>query len=217
MTSIALIGVKCGMSRLFTKNGESIPVTLIHVQDHTISQLKKAGLDGYSAVQLTSGKRRHVNKPAQGHFKDIIPGDHVAEFRINSSQEQDFQVGQKLTVAAFEGVKFLDISGTSIGKGFAGVIKRHNFSMGDATHGNSKAHRKAGSIGQCQDPGRVFKGKKMAGQMGNVSVTVQSLPLIALDEEKGLVAVKGAIPGSKGGTVVLRQSVKKKRASGETP
>jgi large subunit ribosomal protein L3 len=205
-----LIGKKCGMSRVFTPDGASIPVTVVHIEKHTVTQVKcTKGADGYSAVQVSMGSRRHVNKPSKGHFKEVVPGVDVQEFRIDEEDEQNYQVGQQLTVALFEGVKHLDVSGRTIGKGFAGVVKRHGFAMGDATHGNSKAHRKAGSIGQCQDPGRVFKGKKMAGHMGNVQVTVQYLELVQIDVDNSLLIIKGAIPGAKGGLVRLCKSIKK--------
>ncbi len=210
--TIGLVGRKCGMTRIFTDDGVSIPVTVIEAQPNRITQVKNVDTDGYRALQVTTGSRRasRVNKSAAGHFAaaKVEAGDIVKEIRLDDADEGDFVVGNELKVDLFEVGQKVDVSGTSIGKGFAGVIKRHNFSMQDATHGNSLSHRAPGSIGQNQTPGRVFKGKKMAGHMGNVRRTVQNLEVIRVDSERNLLLIKGAVPGHRGGSVIVRPAIK---------
>ena len=210
-----LVGRKCGMTRVFTDDGVSIPVSIIEVQPNQISQVKTVESDGYNALQVTAGSRKgsHVSKPEAGHFaKAKVPaGDLMAELRFdsaNKSEEGKFQLGEEIKVDIFEEGQKVDVIGTPIGKGFAGTIKRHNFHMQDATHGNSLAHRAPGSIGQNQTPGRVFKGKKMSGQMGNVRRTVQNLEVIRVDSARNLLLIKGAIPGHSGGRVIVRSAIK---------
>lgn len=208
--SLGLVGRKCGMSRLFVESGESIPVSVVHVLPNRITQIKSKESDGYSAVQITTGvkKNSNVNKAAAGHFSKagVDAGRGLWEFTLDADTE--LEVGSEVTLETFEVGQIVDVSGTSIGKGFAGVIKRHNFQMQDATHGNSISHRAPGSIGQCQTPGRVFKGKKMAGHMGNRKVTTQNLEVVSIDVEKSVILIKGAIPGSKNGDVVITPAVK---------
>lgn len=208
--SLGLIGRKCGMSRLFVESGESIPVSVVHVLPNRITQIKNKESDGYSAVQVTTGdkKNSNVNKASAGHFlkAGVDAGRGLWEFRLDADTE--LEVGSEVALGTFEIGQIVDVSGTSIGKGFAGVIKRHNFQMQDATHGNSISHRAPGSIGQCQTPGRVFKGKKMAGHMGNRKVTTQNLEVVSIDVEKSVILIKGAIPGSKNGDVVITPAVK---------
>ena len=199
-------------NRIFTDAGESIPVTVIEALPNRISQLKTADRDGYRAVQITVGERRpsRVSKAQSGHFAkaSIEAGDSVWEFRLEGSEGEDLEAGGDITVDVFENGQHVDVAGTSKGKGFAGGVKRHNFSMQDATHGNSLAHRAPGSIGQNQTPGRVFKGKKMAGQMGNVRRTVPNLEVVRVDAERNMLLVKGGIPGAPGGRVIVRPSTK---------
>ena len=210
--TMGLVGRKCGMTRVFTDDGVSIPVTVIEAQPNRITQVKTADNDGYRALQVTAGaaKPSRVSKPQAGHFAKakVEAGDLLTEFRLSDSDEADYQVGSELGVDLFEPGQKVDVIGTSIGKGYAGTVKRHNFRTQDATHGNSLAHRAPGSIGQNQTPGRVFKGKKMAGHMGNVRSTVQNLEVVRVDAERNLVLVKGAVPGHKGGRVILRPAVK---------
>lgn len=210
--ALCLVGKKCGMTRLFDESGESIPVTVLEVTPNTIVQLKTIKNDGYRAAQVTTGniRSKKVNKAMAGHFKkaNVTAGSYLGEFRLGDDELLDAKVGDEFTVEQFSEVKSVDIRAISKGKGFAGVIKRHNFSMQDATHGNSLAHRAPGSIGQCQTPGRVFKGKKMAGQMGNVSKCVQNLQVVKIDNEKNVMIVKGAVPGAPGARVVIVSSVK---------
>ena len=212
-TNPGLVGRKVGMTRIFTEDGASIPVTVIEVLPNRVTQVKRSETDGYDAVQVTTGTRsmKHVNRPAAGHFAraGVEAGRGLWEFRVDPSVlPEGAGVGHEFTVAAFESGARVDATGTSIGKGYAGVVKRHHFSMQDATHGNSLAHRAPGSIGQNQTPGRVFKGKKMAGHLGNVRRTVQNLEIVRIDEERSLLLVKGAVPGPKGGSVLVRPSVK---------
>lgn len=214
---IGLLGRKVGMTRVFTAEGVSVPVSVVEVHPNRVSQVKTLETDGYSAVQLTGGikKASRVNKPLVGHFAKagIEAGDMQIEFLIDS--EDEFKSGQVLSVAdVFAAGQFVDVSGTSKGKGFAGTVKRHNFRTQDATHGNSRSHRVPGSIGQNQTPGRVFKGKKMAGHMGNVRCTVQSLELVRVDAERNLLLIKGAIPGAPGSRVEIKLA-SKKQARGE--
>jgi large subunit ribosomal protein L3 len=209
--AIGLIGYKIGMTRVFTTDGESIPVSVVEVYPNRISQVKNVENDGYNAVQLTGGikKASRVNQPMAGHFAkaSIEAGDMLCEFRLNSID--DFKLGQTLNVAdVFQDGQKVDVSSISKGKGFAGTVKRHNFRTQDATHGNSRSHRVPGSIGQNQTPGRVFKGKKMAGHMGNVRCTTQSLEVVRVDVARNLLLIKGAIPGSPGARVEVKPAVK---------
>ena len=208
--TIGIVGIKCGMARVFTDEGASIPVTVIEATPNRITQVKSVETDGYSAIQVTKGsiKATRVSKPKAGHFAkaNVEAGRRLWEFRTGGDEE--LKVGDALTVDAFEAGQKVDVCGQSKGKGFAGVVKRHNFSMQDATHGNSISHRAPGSIGQCQTPGRVFKGKKMAGHMGARKVTVQTLEVVRVDNENNLLLVKGAVPGASGGDVVITPSVK---------
>lgn len=210
--AIGLVGRKCGMTRIFTEDGVSVPVTVIEVEPNRITQIKTAETDGYAAVQVTTGSRKasRVVKPAAGHFAkaETEAGRGLWEFRANESDLSGFKVGDAIEIGIFEAGKKVDVTGTSKGKGFAGVIKRWNFSMQDATHGNSLSHRAPGSIGQNQSPGRVFKGKKMAGQMGNRQVTTQSLEVVRVDAERNLLLVKGAVPGATGNDVIVSPAVK---------
>ncbi|GMG88646.1 50S ribosomal protein L3 [Biformimicrobium ophioploci] len=209
--TIGIVGRKSGMTRVFTEDGVSVPVTVIEVAPNRITQVKSAETDGYSAVQVTVGARKasRVSKPLQGHFAKAgtEAGRGLWEFRTDNSDET-FEVGGEITVAGFEAGQKVDVTGTSKGKGFQGGVKRWNFSMQDATHGNSISHRAPGSIGQCQTPGRVFKGKKMAGHMGAEQVTTQNLEVVRVDAERNLLLIKGAVPGAPGGDVVVRPAVK---------
>lgn len=208
---IGIVGRKCGMSRIFTDEGASVPVTVIEVEPNRVVQLKSQEVDGYASVQVTTGTRRvsRVTKAQAGHYAKAgsEAGRGLWEFRLGADQEAP-EEGVALTVGQFEAGEAVDISGVSKGKGYAGVIKRWNFQMQDATHGNSLAHRAPGSIGQNQTPGRVFKGKKMAGHMGSRNVTTQNLEVIRVDVERNLLLVKGAVPGATGGTVIVRPAVK---------
>ncbi|OUS09859.1 50S ribosomal protein L3 [Gammaproteobacteria bacterium 54_18_T64] len=208
---IGIVGRKCGMSRVFTKEGTSVPVTVIEVEPNRVVQMKSEELDGYTSVQVTTGSRRvsRVTKAQAGHYAKAgsEAGRGLWEFRLDVGQDAP-ELGGALTVDQFEAGESVDVSGVSKGKGFAGVIKRWNFQMQDATHGNSLAHRAPGSIGQNQTPGRVFKGKKMAGHMGSRNVTTQNLEVVRVDAERNLLLVKGAVPGATGGTVIVRPAVK---------
>ncbi|UTW05700.1 50S ribosomal protein L3 (plasmid) [Amphritea atlantica] len=208
--SVSLIGRKAGMTRVFTEDGVSVPVTVIEVEPNRVTQVKSEETDGYSAVQVTVGTRRasRVTKAAAGHFAkaETEAGRGLWEFRLSGDEEVN--VGDQLTVERFEAGQKIDVTGQSKGKGFQGGIKRWNFSMQDATHGNSLSHRAPGSIGQCQTPGRVWKGKKMAGHMGAERVTVQSLEIVRIDAERNLLLVKGAVPGATGGDVIVKSAVK---------
>jgi large subunit ribosomal protein L3 len=208
--AIGLIGKKAGMTRVFTEEGVSVPVTVIELTPNRISQVKTVETDGYVAIQVTAGakKAQRVTKSEAGHFAKagVAAGTSVAEFRIEDLA--DLAVGGELTVARFEAGQSVDVTGTSKGKGFQGGVKRHNFRTQDATHGNSVSHRAPGSIGQCQTPGRVFKGKKMAGHMGAERVTTQSLEIVRVDVENNLLLVKGAVPGATGGELIVKPAVK---------
>ncbi len=210
--TIGLIGRKRGMTRVFTEQGESIPVTVVEVSPNRITQVKTVEVDGYRALQVTLGEKRTslLNKPQVGHFSkaEVEAGEGLWELRLNDDEGADLETGAELTVDQFKAGQIVDVTGTSKGKGFAGVIKRHNFAMQDATHGNSLSHRAPGSIGQCQTPGRVFKGKKMAGHMGDVRVTTQNLEVVRVDKERNLLLIKGAVPGANGGQVTVRPAVK---------
>ena len=201
------------MTRLFTEDGASVPVTVIEVEPNRITRVRRPETDGYAAVQVTTGTRsvKRLGRPEAGHFAraGVEAGRGLWELRVDSpSAPEGLEVGHELTVTGFESGARVDATGTTVGKGFAGVIKRHHFRSQDATHGNSLAHRAPGSIGQNQTPGRVFKGKKMAGHLGSARRTVQNLEVVRVDEERGLLLVKGAVPGPKGGDVVVRPSVK---------
>jgi len=206
----ALVGRKCGMTRIFTEDGISIPVTVIEVEPNRVTQVKTPEVDGYSAVQVTVGSRRtsRVNKAAAGHFAKAEVGAGRGLWELKFEEPAGFKLGDSITVSAFADIKIVDVTGQSRGKGFQGVIKRWNFSMQDATHGNSLSHRAPGSIGQNQSPGRVFKGKKMAGHMGDDRVTVQNLELVRIDLERNLLLVRGAVPGAPGSDVIVRPAVK---------
>ena len=208
--AVGVVGRKSGMSRVFTEDGESIPVTVIEVEPNTITQVKTLDSDGYTAIQVTTGHRKanRVVKPLAGHFAKAgsEAGRGLWEFRTEG--DLGLSAGASIGVDQFEAGQKVDVSGTSKGKGFAGVIKRWNFSHQDNTHGNSLSHRAPGSIGQCQTPGRVFKGKKMAGQMGNVRVTTQNLEVVRVDVDRNLLLIKGAVPGAAGGDVYIRPAVK---------
>lgn len=209
--SIGLLGRKIGMTRVFTTEGISIPVSVVEVYPNRVSQLKHVDIDGYTAVQLTGGTKKasRVNKPMTGHFAkaEIEAGDMQCEFRVDSIE--NFKCGQVIAVNdVFTEGQHVDVSAVSKGKGFAGTVKRHNFRTQDATHGNSRSHRVPGSIGQNQTPGRVFKGKKMAGQMGNKRCTIQTLEIVRVDTGRNLLLIKGAIPGAPGARVEVKPAVK---------
>ncbi|MCH7852866.1 MAG: 50S ribosomal protein L3 [Proteobacteria bacterium] len=210
--TMGLVGRKCGMTRVFTEDGVSIPVTVIEAQPNLVTQVKTVEKDGYRALQVSAGSRKasRVSKPKAGHFAaaKVEAGDLMCEFRIDDSDEREFELGSAFKVDIFEAGQKVDVIGTTIGKGFAGVIKRWNFQMQDATHGNSLAHRAPGSIGQNQTPGRVFKGKKMSGHMGSVRRTAQNLEVVRVDIERNLLLIKGAVPGHKGSRVVVQPAVK---------
>lgn len=210
--TMGLVGRKCGMTRVFTEEGDSIPVTVIEAQPNRITQVKSMEIDGYRAVQVAAGARKasHVSKPEAGHFASakVEAGDSLTEFRLDDGDNGEFSQGNEIKVDLFQVGQKVDVIGTTIGKGFAGTVKRHHFSMQDATHGNSLSHRAPGSIGQNQSPGRVFKGKKMSGHMGNVRRTVQNLVVVRVDAERNLILVKGAVPGHRGGRVIVRPAVK---------
>jgi large subunit ribosomal protein L3 len=208
--TIGLVGRKSGMTRVFSEDGASIPVTVVEVAPNRVTQIKSMDSDGYCAIQVTAGSRKaaKVSKSAAGLYAraGVEAGRGLWEFRVSADDE--FAVGAELTVETFEVGQKVDVAGRSKGKGFQGAVKRWNFAMQDATHGNSLSHRAPGSIGQCQTPGRVFKGKKMAGQMGNAIVTVQGLEVVRVDVERNLLLIKGAVPGAPGGDVIVRPAVK---------
>ncbi len=210
--TIAIVGRKAGMTRVFTPDGTSIPVTVIECTPNRVTQVKTVETDGYRAVQVAVGEQKasRVTKALTGIYKKagVAPGRGLWEIRLDDGEGADFQMGSEIKVNVFDGVKAVDVTGTSIGKGFAGVIKRHGFGGGRATHGNSLSHRSPGSIGQRQSPGRVFKGKKMAGHMGNERVTALNLDLVKIDLERNLLLVKGAVPGATNGDVIVRPTVK---------
>ena len=210
--SIGLIGRKVGMTRIFTEDGGSVPVTVIEATPNRVTQLRTEEADGYRGLQVTAGSRKanRVNKAEAGHYAKagVEAGRGLWEFRLTNNEAAGIEVGSELTVEIFADAKRVDITGTSKGKGFAGAIKRWNFSSQRMTHGNSLSHRAPGSIGQNQTPGRVFKGKKMAGQLGNKQVTVQSLQVVRVDVENNLLLIKGAVPGATGGDVIVKPAVK---------
>jgi len=208
--SLGLVGRKCGMTRLFTDEGVSIPVSVVQILPNRITRVFSQESDGYSAVQITTGdvKNSRVNKAEAGQFSKagVEAGRGLWEFRLD--EDSSLEVGSDLSLDIFEAGQKIDVRGKSIGKGFAGVIKRYNFSMQDATHGNSLSHRAPGSIGQCQTPGRVVKGKKMSGHMGDERVTTQNLEIVKIDADKSVVLIKGAIPGAKNGDIVITPAIK---------
>lgn len=216
--TIGLVGRKCGMTRIFTEDGNSRPVTVIEVSPNRITQIKTLENDGYEAIQVTAGEKKanHLTKPEAGHFAKagVAPGEGLWEFRLDGvkgsgESASNFTVGAEIKVDRFAEGQFVDVSGVTIGKGFAGVIKRHHFNAQDATHGNSLSHRAPGSIGQRQSPGKVFKGKRMAGHMGDVKRTILSQKIVRIDLERNLVLVEGAVPGAVNGYVVIRPAIKK--------
>ena len=208
--SIGLVGRKSGMTRVFTEEGNSVPVTVVEVQPNRVTQIKTPDSDGYSAIQVTTGSRRvnRVSKAAAGHYAkaNTEAGDGLWEFRTTELEE--IELSGEIKVDRCEAGQKVDVTGTSKGKGFQGGVKRHNFQMQDATHGNSISHRAPGSIGQCQTPGKVWKGKKMAGQMGNVRNTTQSLEVVRVDVENNLLLIKGAVPGATGSSVIIKPAIK---------
>ncbi|PKG99820.1 50S ribosomal protein L3 [Paraglaciecola sp. MB-3u-78] len=210
--AIGLIGRKVGMTRIFTEDGVSIPVTVIEATPNRVTQLRTDETDGYKALQVTAGEKKasRVNKAAAGHFAKagVEAGRGLWEFRLDNNEGEGIEVGSEITVEIFADTKMVDVVGTSKGKGFQGAIKRWNFSHQRNTHGNSLSHRAPGSIGQNQSPGKVFKGKKMAGQMGNKRVTMQSLDVVRVDTENNLLLVKGTVPGAPGGDVIIKVAIK---------
>lgn len=216
--SLGLLGRKVGMMRIFTDDGDSIPVTVLDVSNNRVAQIKTPETDGYSAVQVVFGQRRasRVNKASAGHYAKagVEAGTLLKEFRIDAAQAAGFKAGDAVNVSLFEVGQKIDVQGTSIGKGYAGTIKRHNFASGRQTHGNSRSHNVPGSIGMAQDPGRVFPGKRMTGHMGDETVTTQNLEIARIDAERQLLLVKGAVPGAKNGQVVVKPAVKVKAKKG---
>ena len=214
--SIGLVGRKCGMSRVFTDDGRSVPVTLIEATPNRVTQVKTVETDGYNAVQVSAGAKRAalINKPLAGHYAKakVEGGRGLWEFRLEAGEVGKFEVGGELKAEEIFTVgQMVDVAGISKGKGFQGTIKRHHFTMGDATHGNSLSHRSPGSIGQRQTPGRVFPGKKMAGHMGNVRRSAVNLEVVKIDNDRHLIAIKGSVPGAPGGDVIIRPAVKAKK------
>ena len=214
--SLGLVGRKVGMMRIFKDDGTSVPVTVLDCAGNRVAQIKSHDSDGYTAVQVAFGKRRasRVTKAMAGHFAKagVESGSVLREFRVAAAAVADLKVGAELKVDMFQVGQQVDVSGTTIGKGFSGVIKRHHFSSNRASHGNSLSHNSPGSIGMAQDPGRVFPGKRMAGHLGNVNRTVQLLEIVRIDAERGLLLIKGAVPGSRGGDVIVRPAAKAKAA-----
>lgn len=212
--SLGLVGRKCGMTRIYTDDGVAVPVSVVQVEPNRIVQVKTLDVDGYRAIQVTTGerKRSRMTRPEAGHFgkASVDAGRGLWEFRLEEADQAEYTVGNELGVDVFSAGQFVDVRGVSIGKGFAGVIKRYNFRTQDATHGNSLSHRAPGSIGQNQTPGRVFKGKKMAGHMGHDNVTVHNLKIHSINQEKSLLFITGAIPGHKNSDVIVKPAIKKK-------
>lgn len=210
--SLGLLGRKVGMTRLFTDDGDSVPVTVVDVSDNRVAQVKTQAADGYDALQVTFGKRRasRVTKPAAGHLAKagVEAGEIIQEFRVTAEVAAQYAAGASVPVTLFAAGQKVDVQGTSIGKGFAGTIKRHNFKSQRASHGNSRSHNVPGSIGMAQDPGRIFPGKKMTGHMGDATVTTQNLDVVRIDEARQLLLIKGSIPGAPGGFVTVRATVK---------
>lgn len=211
--SLGLVGRKCGMTRIYTDDGNAVPVSVVQVEPNRIVQVKTMDTDGYRAIQVTTGekKRSRMTRPEAGHFgkSSVEGGRGLWEFRLDETDNREYAVGNELGVDIFAEGQFVDVRGVSIGKGFAGVIKRYNFRTQDATHGNSLSHRATGSIGQNQTPGRVFKGKKMSGHMGHENVTVQNLKIHSINQEKSLLFISGAIPGHKNADVIVKPAIKK--------
>jgi len=216
--SLGLVGRKVGMMRIFTDDGDSIPVTVLDVSNNRVTQIKTPEIDGYAAVQVTYGQRRasRVTKAAAGHLAKagVEAGTVLKEFRVEASKAAEFKAGDVVAVSLFEAGQKVDVQGVSIGKGYAGTIKRHNFRSGRASHGNSRSHNVPGSIGMAQDPGRVFPGKRMTGHMGDVTRTVQNLEIARIDADRQLILVRGAVPGAKNGRVVVLPAVKIKVKKG---
>jgi len=210
--SIGLIGRKCGMTRIFCEDGSSVPVTVLQIDSNRVTQVKSIEIDGYRSIQVAFGDKKssRVDKAMAGHYATagVTAGRGLREFRLEDGEGLDLSAGSELSLDVFSVGQVVDVQGNSIGKGFAGGIKRHNFSMQDATHGNSRSHRVLGSIGMNQTPGRVFKGKKMEGHMGAEKTTVQNLTIQAIDKERSLILIKGAVPGAKGGDVVITPAMK---------
>ncbi|MCU7958878.1 MAG: 50S ribosomal protein L3 [gamma proteobacterium symbiont of Bathyaustriella thionipta] len=210
--TIGIVGKKIGMTRIFTESGESLPVSVIQAEPNRVTQLKTVEADGYAAVQVTVGSRKasRVNKASAGHYAKagVEAGTGLWEFRLPAGEGDNLELGSAITIEQFEAGQKVDVQGRTKGKGFAGGVKRHNFAMQDATHGNSISHRAPGSIGQCQTPGRVFKGKKMAGHMGDVNQTTQNLEIVRVDNERNLLLIKGAVPGSRNSNVIVKTAVK---------
>ncbi|MCB5205703.1 50S ribosomal protein L3 [Methylovorus mays] len=210
--SLGLIGRKVGMTRVFTDEGESIPVTVLEVVPNRVTQVKTPSSDGYAGLQVAHGERRasRVTKALAGHYAKagVAAGSGIKEFAVAEDVLANYTVGGQITVELFQAGQYVDVTGVSLGKGFAGAIKRHNFSSNRASHGNSRSHNVPGSIGMAQDPGRVFPGKRMPGHLGAVKTTVQNLQIVRVDAERNLLLIKGAVPGSKGGDVVVRPAVK---------
>lgn len=208
-----LIGTKRGMTRFFRKDGVTIPVTVLTIADHFVVQVKTSETDSYNALQVTTGVKKpsRVNKPLSGHYQaaNVVAGEGLWEFRVNEEEVAGYKTGDALMLSTFQVGQIVDVTGYTKGKGFAGTVKRHNFGMQDATHGNSRSHRVPGSIGQCQDPGRVFKGKKMSGRLGNERVTIQALEIIDIQMDKKVMLVRGALPGPVGAKVMVRPTVKR--------
>ncbi|SJM95357.1 50S ribosomal subunit protein L3 [Crenothrix polyspora] len=210
--SIGLIGRKCGMTRVFCEDGSSVPVTVLSIDSNRVVQVKTVDVDGYRSIQVAAGDKKssHVNKPMAGHYAtaNVTAGRGLWEFRLEEDEGLELTLGSELSLDVFTAGQVIDAQGRSIGKGFAGGVKRHNFSMQDATHGNSRSHRVLGSIGMNQTPGRVFKGKKMEGHMGARKTTVQNLTIHSIDTSRNLILVKGAVPGAKGGDVIITPAMK---------
>ncbi len=210
--TIGLVGKKQGMTRMFTPEGNAFAVSVVSVSPNIITQIKSDDVDGYTSIQVTIGekKEKHLKKPLSGHYKKkgLNPGEGLWEFRVNPEELQELEVGSQLFLEQFEEGQTIDVQGKSKGKGFAGTVKRWNFKMQDATHGNSTSHRAPGSIGQCQTPGKVWKGKKMSGHMGDERKTVQNLKIASIDSSNNLLLIKGPIPGSTGSNVILKPAVK---------
>jgi len=215
--SLGLIGRKVGMTRIFTDEGASVPVTVLEVIPNRVTQVKTVATDGYTGLQVAYGERRasRINKALTGHFAKagVTAGAGIKEFNVAEDVLANFQVGGNVAVDIFSVGQLVDVTGTSIGKGFAGAIKRHNFSSNRASHGNSRSHNVPGSIGMAQDPGRVFPGKRMPGHLGDIKVTTQNLEIVRVDVERNLLLIKGSVPGSKGGNVVVRPAIKAKGAA----
>lgn len=216
--TLGVVGRKLGMTRVFDEAGVSTPVTVIEVEKNRVTALKTPETDGYAGVQVTTGEKKpgSLTRSEAGHFakSGVGVGRGLWEFRTEVGSSAELEVGSEISVTMFEAGQKVDVTGTSIGKGFAGGVKRHNFQMQDATHGNSLSHRAPGSIGQNQTPGRVFKGKKMAGHMGAVRRTTQNLVVVRVDEDRNVLLVRGAVPGAEGGDVIVKPAVKQKRAKG---